>query len=92
MDYPSLVIGIFALGFGLYTLILRMTDPSKFGKLQAMKKLYGETAGNVVHIIAYTLLPLLIGITASAEFPFWGRRPRTVFPPGLVPSGNYAKD
>ncbi len=56
------VIGIFAIVFGVYTLSIRATNPSKFGKLQAMKERFGDSAGNAIHIVAYSVLPILFGI------------------------------
>ena len=37
MDF-NLLLGVFALGYGLYTVYIRATAPEKFGKLAAMKK------------------------------------------------------
>jgi hypothetical protein len=58
----DLLIGIGALGFGLYTAYARTTSPDKFGKLEAMKEQWGPTAGNLVHLIAYTLVPIGVGL------------------------------
>ena len=58
----DLLLGIGALGFGLYTGYVRSTSPEKFGKLKAMKEQWGPTAGNLVHLIAYTLIPIVVGV------------------------------
>jgi hypothetical protein len=58
----ELVFGLFAIGFGVYTLVLRLNgNEQMFSKLQAMKKLYGNLGGAVVHVTAYTVLPLAAG-------------------------------
>ena len=56
------VLGIFAIIFGVYTLYVRTTNPGKFGKLQAMKERFGASAGTTIHIVAYSVLPIIFGI------------------------------
>ena len=58
----NVVLGLFAIGFGLFTVYLRFTDPSKLGKLEAMQEQWGETAGTAVHWLAYTIVPLVAGV------------------------------
>lgn len=59
----SLIFGIFALLYGLFTLYLRLFKDSKgLGKIETMKKTCGEKAGKAVHIFAYTVLPIVVGI------------------------------
>ncbi len=58
----NLIIGIFAIIFGVYTLYVRATNPGKFGKLQAMKERFGASAGTTIHIVAYSVLPIVFGI------------------------------
>ena len=58
----ELLLGVAALAFGLYTGYVRATNPGKFEKLQAMKEQFGPTAGNLVHLVAYTLVPIGVGI------------------------------
>jgi len=62
MDYTTLAIGLFALLFGIYTLIVRMKKPEKFGKLNVMKEKFGDKAGVVIHTISYTIIPIIAGI------------------------------
>ena len=66
MDPLNMILGMFALGFGVVTLIVRATNPSMFGKLDAMKKLWGDTAGTAIHVVAYTVVPILVGVTLIA--------------------------
>ena len=63
MDYTNLLLGMFALGFGIYMLYLRLANNiSNSTKLLKMKELMGDKAGNLVHLIAYTILPIALGI------------------------------
>jgi hypothetical protein len=57
----DLLIGIGALGFGLYTAYVRATSPGRFEKLEAMKERWGPTGGNLVHLVVYTLVPIGVG-------------------------------
>ena len=62
MNYATLVIGLFALLFGICTLFVRVKNPEKFSKLDAMKEKYGEKAGVAIHVISYTVIPIIAGI------------------------------
>ena len=64
MDVTSIVIGAAAILYGAYTLYMRSTKPESFGKLEAMKRAMGEDTGEFVHFIAYTILPLILGIAS----------------------------
>jgi hypothetical protein len=44
------------------TLFLRVKNPEKFGKLNAMKEKYGEKTGAAIHAISYTVIPIIAGI------------------------------
>ena len=61
MNYPTLIIGLLALIFGLSTLILRIKNPEKLKKLTAMREKYGEKVGIAIHTIFYTVIPLVAG-------------------------------
>ena len=63
MNPLSIVIGAAAILYGIYTLYARIKTPEKFAKLEAMKKAYGKTAGNAIHFVSYTLIPMGVGIT-----------------------------
>ena len=66
---PTLIISIFALLFGLYTIYLRLFKNSKgLGKLDAMKKAYGEKAGIIIHILFYTVVPVAIGVLGIVAY------------------------
>jgi hypothetical protein len=62
MNPVTVLIGVAALGFGIYTAYVRATNPAKLGKLEAMKKQWGEGAGKAVHLVAYTIVPIIFGI------------------------------
>ena len=62
MHVVTVIIGVVAIIFGLYTSVLRRKQPGKLGKLEAMKTQFGVRAGNLVHLIAYTLVPLVAGM------------------------------
>ncbi len=66
MDPVNLTLGVFAVGFGLLTLVLRFTNPGVFGKLAAMKHQWGDATGTAIHIFAYTLVPILVGAALIA--------------------------
>ena len=56
------LIGIFALGFGIVTLVLRFVKPQVLGKLEPMKQKFGNGLGTAIHVFFYTLVPIIAGI------------------------------
>ena len=65
----TLIFGIFALLFGLLTIYLRVFRNSKgLSKLEAMKDTYGEKLGLVIHIISYTVVPIVAGIVMIVKY------------------------
>ena len=48
--------------YGFYTLIVRFKTPEKFCKLTAMKEKFGDKGGIVFHTIAYSIVPIIVGI------------------------------
>ncbi len=63
MNWITIGIGIGAILYGMYTLVLRVKVPEKFGKLEAMKKAWGEKAGLAIHFVGYTVAPAAVGIS-----------------------------
>ena len=61
MDPLTIGLGVAAAGYGCYTAYIRQKDPSKFGKLEAMKKFWGEKAGLAIHFFGYTMMPIVFG-------------------------------
>lgn len=69
----SVILGVLCILYGLYTLYLRLAKKDKvWGKLQSMKDAYGEKPGEIIHIISYTVVPLLIGIAALVFYFVFG--------------------
>ena len=62
MNIPSVVIGIAALLFGVYTMYVRSTNPDKFGKLKAMQAHFGKKRGALIHLVIYSIIPVIFGI------------------------------
>ena len=58
----NLLLGAAAILYGLYTAYVRATTPEKFGKLEAMKRQWGDRAGTAVHIVGYTVVPIVGGV------------------------------
>ncbi len=58
----QVLIGILALGYGLYTAYVQIKSPEKFGKLESMKRVYGDRAGKIIHFLLYTLIPIGFGL------------------------------
>ncbi|NMQ18249.1 hypothetical protein E4P82_02980 [Candidatus Competibacter phosphatis] len=64
MNWTSIAIGAAAIGFGLFAAYARHFAPHLVSKLGHMQQQYGNTAGYVVHFVAYSLIPIVIGATA----------------------------
>lgn len=75
MNTITILVGAAAFAFGLYNAILRRTNPQKLSRLQAMKDLFGDKNGDTVHLLAYTVTPMLAG----AVFLFAGSRGVSLF-------------
>ena len=58
----NLLLGAVAILYGLYTAFARARTPEKFAKLDSMKKQWGERAGTAVHIVGYTVVPIVVGV------------------------------
>ena len=61
MDITTLVIGIAAIAYSMFTIYARLNKPGLLGKLQHMQKAFGETTGTIIHVVAYTIAPLVFG-------------------------------
>lgn len=75
MNTTTIVIGTAVFMFGLYTTVLRYLRPHKLGKLAALQELFGEKNGNLIHLLSYSVLPLVAG----AIFLFAGLRGISLF-------------
>ncbi len=57
----DLLLGGLLVAFGVYSIFARFFAPHHLGKLEPMKKMWGETGGTVMHVVAYTVLPFVAG-------------------------------
>jgi hypothetical protein len=55
-------IGVAAIAYGVFTLVARVKKPEMFRKLQPMKERWGPRAGLAVHIIGYSVVPIVFGV------------------------------
>ncbi|MGE0816807.1 MAG: hypothetical protein AB7O28_20295 [Vicinamibacterales bacterium] len=62
MNLTTVAIGLAAIGYGLYTAWARRARPVQLKKLDAMKHTWGEAGGHVVHVIGYTVVPIVVGV------------------------------
>lgn len=62
MNWLTFGFGVFALTYGLFSIYVRLKCPEKFGKLEAMKQIYGQRPGAIVHTVSYTIIPIVVGI------------------------------
>ena len=69
----NLLLGVAAILYGLYTAYVRATTPEKFEKLDAMKEHWGERGGMAVHIVGYTVVPIVVGVILVATALMGGR-------------------
>lgn len=60
----SMIVGFFALGFGLFTLLIRILkrEDKFFSKYNAMIAAYGNRTGAMIHVFAYTIVPIVVGV------------------------------
>jgi dolichol kinase len=62
MNWTTIGIGMAAMAYGVATIVLRQTRPHLFRKLQPMKQFWGEKAGFWIHVVGYSVFPILIGV------------------------------
>ena len=62
MNIITIIFGAFCIGYGIFTAIMRVKSPEKFGKLEAMKTKFGGKTGTIIHIVFYSFLPILAGV------------------------------
>ena len=65
----SLIFSILILALGLFTIYLRVFKNNKgLSKIEKMKQVYGERFGTYLHIISYTVIPIVLGIAGIVCF------------------------
>ena len=62
MNLTTVLFGVAMVAFGLVTVVLRQVKPSAFRKLGPMRERFGHAAGTLIHVIAYSLVPIGAGI------------------------------
>ena len=61
MNWTTMALGLAMIAFGVVTAVLRQTRPQVFRKLEPMKRAWGPRAGLGVHIVGYTIVPIVAG-------------------------------
>ena len=58
------LIGLSAICFGIFTIVIRILKKEEkfFAKYEPMKRQYGKIKGTFIHILGYTIIPLIFGI------------------------------
>lgn len=62
MHVPTVILGAVAILYGIYTLWARSAKPHHFPKLEVMKKQMGAGKATLIHTIAYSVIPIILGI------------------------------
>ena len=57
----NLILGGFMVVYGIVTLCLRTFAPSRSWKLEIMQKKWGEQRGMMIHVVSYTVFPIVLG-------------------------------
>lgn len=59
----NIFIGLIAIVFGIFTLSMRLKGKTeKMSKLEGMRKLFGDKAANIIHLLGYSILPIFLGL------------------------------
>lgn len=61
-NWIEIIIGVAAIIYSIVSIYFRIKSPTIFKKMEPMKRVYGTKLGEVIHIILYTLIPLIVGI------------------------------
>ncbi len=62
MEYFNLILGLLAIVYGVYSFVQRKTAPENIEKLQTMIERNGETMANRIHLVGYTIMPIIAGL------------------------------
>lgn len=62
MNPVLVLVGLALAGFGGWAFVVRHRNRTVFSRLESMQQTFGDTAGTVVHLFAFTLLPIAIGL------------------------------
>jgi len=58
----NLVLGVLAIVYGIYSYYQRKTAPENIERLQTMIERNGEKMGHSIHLVGYTIMPIIAGI------------------------------
>ena len=58
----NFIVGVLAIVYGLYSYYQRKTAPENIAKLQEMIERNGEKMGNSIHLVGYTIMPIVAGV------------------------------
>jgi hypothetical protein len=65
----NFILGVLAIVYGLYSYYQRKVAPENIEKLQSMIERNGEKMANTIHLVGYTILPIVAGLLLLlAEF------------------------
>ena len=62
MNPVTVGVGVAAIAYGLFTLVARIKRPEMFKKLAPMKERWGPNAGLAIHVVGYTVIPIIFGV------------------------------
>ena len=57
----NVILGGFMVVYGVVTLGMRVFTPNRSWKLEMMQKKWGEQRGLLIHILSYTVFPIVLG-------------------------------
>ena len=58
----NFIVGVLAIVYGLYSYYQRKTAPENIAKLQESIERNGEKMANTIHLIGYTIMPIIAGL------------------------------
>ncbi len=58
----NFIVGVLAIAYGLYYFVQRKIAPENIEKLQSLIERNGEKMGNTIHLLGYTILPIVAGL------------------------------
>jgi hypothetical protein len=75
MNIMTVGLGLAMVAYGVTTIVLRATRPHLFRKLEPMKQFWGARTGLVIHVVGYSVVPIVAGLI----FTISGARGGSIF-------------
>ena len=75
MNITTVGLGLAMIAYGVTTIVLRATRPHFFRKLEPMKQFWGARTGLAIHVVGYSVAPIVAGLI----FVITGARGGSVF-------------